>query len=88
MVLQILARSRNFRSVSLEVFFLGDFASGVSVSKFEILVSQSCKVSNSPFYTPSFALFLFSIPRLAFFMSEIIVILMLILILIRRKLVV
>ena len=47
----------------------------VSVSKFEIWVSQSSKVSNSPFYTPSFARFLFSIPRLAFFMSEIIVIL-------------
>ena len=29
--------------------------------------SHSLAVSNSPFYTPSFALFLFSIPRLAFF---------------------
>ena len=37
--------------------------------------SRSLAVSNSPFYTPSFALFLFSISRLAFFMSEIIVIL-------------
>lgn len=37
--------------------------------------SRSLAVSNSPFYTPSFALFLFSISRLAFFISEIIVIL-------------
>ena len=37
--------------------------------------SRSLAVSNSPLYTPSFALFRFSISRLAFFMSEIIVIL-------------